>query len=305
VSGRVRAAWLAGCLLGSALGCKSPAPAPPASAPAEAPALAELVREHNERVGRFQELYVSGQAELRWRDEKGSHFEHCRVEIYWRPPFRTGVNLTKVGERFLWLGSDETRWWAFDLASSPTTLTLGAHGDDEALEGAPLGIQPLALLDLMGLGRWEANGAGTVAWSAEEAGWTFDVVGEGGPVRVVIDAQTRLPKRTAALDAAGEPALVGELEDYETVETEGMSPGASPKCPKRVALRRDASHGRITLFLEGPTGRSDLVKDGHFDLDRLQRLLKPERVVKSSEDAAEEAEPNDEGAPDATREPDS
>jgi hypothetical protein len=243
-----------------------------------APSWAEVVAKQNERVLRFQDFFMSGQAELRWTDDR-VHFEYCRIELFWRPPSWTGVSLTKAGERFLWLGSDPERYWVFELSINPTRLTIGRHAETGDGANAPLGIRPLALLDLMGLGQFPSQGEETVWWSDEDNRWAVMSEGPTGRFEIHVDPATLLPLRTYLLDSERNRQIVCDLSDYETVQTEGVGPGGTPQCPTKVSLRRLGTDDRIDLHFSEPKGKSTLVKDGLFDIERLRRLMKPAVVV--------------------------
>lgn len=250
------------------------------------PTAAAIVAAQNRRSAQFEDLHVTGQAELRWTHDGRNRFEYCRVELFWRPQAWTGVSLTKAGERFLWLGSDPEHFWVFDLASDPTRAVIGRHEQMLAAERAPLGLRPLGLIDLLGVSTVEAAGE-TVWWSGEDQCWGVIVRGLAGPFELHVDPATMLPRRTYQLSPTGERLLVCDLGEEATVEAVGVGPAESPKFPLKVTLRRvGAGSGdgqdRIDLFLTEPRGRSAVVKDGLFDLDRLKRLLKPE-VIEGAE----------------------
>ncbi len=253
------------------------------------PTSEEIVRIHNLNVDRFKELYGRGQAELHWRDGNGdTRFEFCRVELFWRPPRNVGVNLTKVGERFLWLGSNDSQFWIFDLASEPRTLQIGLHS--AAVDGrvdSPMGLSPLMLLDLMGLGHVEANGE--VRWSPDPTGWTLDARADGGPIRIVVDPKTLQIIQVTALGEDGLARLSSDLDELKTVDTNGVSPAESPKFPTRVRLRRVGSDDRVDLYFDVPTGRSGMVNENLFDIERLKKLLKPEVIKAVNEPIAGDA----------------
>ena len=77
----------------------------------------------NQRASIFRILESSGTIELRRTDEDGTSFDSCALDL-WRKGEEFALRLKKFGERFLWVGSDGSDWWVFELAAEPSRLVV-------------------------------------------------------------------------------------------------------------------------------------------------------------------------------------
>jgi hypothetical protein len=252
------------------------------------PTYAAIAKAHNERVAQLQQMYAVGTIEFRWKDDKGSHFENGHAELWLSLPRRTALRIDKVGEVLLWLGSDDERYWFFDLLSKESLLKVGRH--DEAIADVEattvLGMRPLMMLDLLALTTLPVEGPeDTASLDAKRNAWVVHVDGrgEGGSsLRMYFDRATMLPMRVEVLDAAGVIRTSSSLRRYQSVTQQGMSPAAFPKIATLIDLfasTDDPSNGSVKLALNEATGFiGDQPLDRVFDLERLTSALKPARV---------------------------
>jgi hypothetical protein len=273
------------------VGCASTpkSPGPPAEPP---PTYQSLAESHNARVAKLQQLYATGSIEFRWKDDKGRHFETGHAELWLSLPRQTALRIDKVGEVLLWLGSDDERYWFFDLLSKETSLRVGRHDEAEVkLDGADgLGMRPLVLLDLLALTPLPVSEADpTVAYAEVQKAWMVHIEstqdGSGTDHvarRVYFDQTSLLPVRVELLNSHGEVALSSSLRRYESVRQAGVSPLAFPKLAKLVDIFQagdDETDGSIKLALDEGTGIvDDQPLDRVFDVVRLSNALKPQRI---------------------------
>ena len=235
---------------------------------------------------------LKGVIEIRWRDDRGNHFEQGNMEFWIRMPWHTALRVTKVGDTYLWLGSDEEHYWLFDLFSDVETLHVGRH--DQPKLGAESGrsafdVQPPALLDLLGLTPIESpmNAEGDAAYDAEHKAWVVESPGKGGLMRIYFDVQTKLPKRIESLSAKDEVKLHSTLSRYASVTMQDMAPIAFPKIAEWVNIvsvpedDSDAAQpqGDVTIAINEAEGYADPEQLGRvFDLQRLIKSLEPARI---------------------------
>ncbi|MFO0873944.1 MAG: hypothetical protein U0575_08240, partial [Phycisphaerales bacterium] len=224
----------------AATGC-GPKPIEPPPIPAPGPSSSEpfgsvwnrAMEAQARRRNALRTLMATGQVELRWHDDDGSHFEFCRGELFLRLPDDTALSLTKVGERFLWLGSDESQRWLFDMRNRDATLWLvdaGSFAADGSFvppaaphrESATLPIAHVSVIDLLGLMEFPPlEDLDSVSEDASDAP-RVEFTGQGGPVRVVIDGATSLPRAVEVLGDDGSVLVRSAFEAYEPVEREGL-----------------------------------------------------------------------------------
>lgn len=254
-----------------------------------------MAAQANRRRG-LEKFVASGPVELRWTDSDGDHWENCRGEIFLRMPDETALSLTKVGERFLWLGSASGRRWLFDLRSRDATLWIvesGAGFDQEGgfvppaaprRGGAPLPISQLSLIDLLGLMEFPPFTDLDAVRDDTGLAPRVEFMGQGGPVRVTLDPATGLPRDVEVLADDGSVLVHSAFEAYESVERPGQPPGALPKWPSRVIVTAprpagDATPGdEIKLFMTPSPRGDDRVVDRLFDLEALKQTFKPVRI---------------------------
>ncbi|MCA9283916.1 MAG: hypothetical protein KDA22_01785 [Phycisphaerales bacterium] len=264
------------------LGCATPpdtggtAPAPSSDALPEGPTSTAIVSAQTARLAKLLPLHASGQVELRWVDEDGSHFEFCRGDLFAAAGPLVALDLRKAGERFLFLGCDAQRSWAFDLRAAPRRLDVWPHGTAAQREQAA-GVSALDLVDLTGLGPFRIAD-GEPEYEPASGQWTVKAEGLGGPIRVWVERNWLVPVRIDALDEVGNTRLSSTLEEYRGIDRPGLPPGALPRLPERVRIvapQRDTSV-MLSLATADPDGSA--VAPGLFDLERLVRILRPEDV---------------------------
>ena len=137
------------------VGCESTPTVDHSSPPTDPPTYAEIADLNNHRVRQLQKTWSYGVLELRWEDEQGSHSEpQVDVEMWFELPDMSALRVDKLGEVFFWAGSDERRFWVFNLLDKNNKTAIirerkdtrrnpGGRGDPggEALEifGIPPG----------------------------------------------------------------------------------------------------------------------------------------------------------------------
>lgn len=263
---------------------------------AEFPILRELVDRHNQRVAALEKTYSQGVIELNWIDAEGDHFEQASLEMWLQHPLRTAVRIEKFSEVILWLGSDDQRWWLFDLISKEKSLTSGPHQS----EGTPtsvgaFGVRPAALIDLLGLTplAQDTPPDDRAGYDAVNDSWIVDAVGQGGAMRVHFHRKLLLPVRVEHLDASGRVAVYSELaiNRYQSARVPGIAAIRHPKMPGLIDVRGVPSNpiqgerpagsldGWMKIALNETTGVVDeTTMQRVFDLERLSRAMRVDRV---------------------------
>ena len=257
----------------------TPAPVP------DAPSYQSLAQSHNDRVAKLQHMYATGSIEFRWKDDKGSHFENAHAELWLSLPRRTALRIDKVGEVVIWVGSDEERYWFFDLLSKETSLRVGRHDEPmrEIDAAAGLGLGPLALLALLALTPLPDGGESPpVTFDSARKAWMIEVPGNRHLRRMWFDVSSLLPSRVEIINDAGQVQVSSSLREYRSVTQVGMSPLAFPKLATLVDIFTaddDSRNGSVKLALDEMTGDvEDQPMDRVFDLARLNAALKPQSI---------------------------
>ena len=281
----------AAAVLGAALAAScapkatDPVPAPPRTADAPPlPTRDRIVASERARVGGLRVLHARGVAELRWSDAQGDHFEQGDADLRWCAGRGIAVSVSKLGDRHLWVGSDGSRWWRFDLKSSPTRLVTGrvagAGGDAAqggALHGLVHGVPGPRALGLLALEPSE----GAVATERDGVAW-FAIPPEGAArAEAGFDPRTLAPVAVRMVAASGASLEVTFSETFG-VDTAGAAPGAWPRIPRRARLRAGGPDDPpVTLQLSLDIAAADAEAAGRevlYDLEALRGRFAPETV---------------------------
>ena len=257
--------------------------APPEITPVAAEDYRRFCSVQNQRAAIVQVLESSGTIELRQSSEDGSSFDSCSLDL-WRSDQDFALRLNKFGERFLWIGSDGTDWWVFELAAEPSRLvvlpidvqgavTLGAQ---ESLLG------PRRLLQMSGLLALDPEAPPEGIESTEDGLFAFElssqVPGEWARMRWEVDPKRMLPRRITALDPEGAVLLTATLDGYEPIPARDLPIGAWPQFARKVLMKDGSGETDVRLYFNKPNARGKRIKPGLFDLQRLITTFKPSKV---------------------------
>lgn len=259
--------------------------------PGPAPEYRSLANAHNARVAQLERVYADGVIEIRWQDRKGRHLEQGNMELWFQQPSQTALRVEKLGEVLLWVGSDDTRYWFFDMLGDETVLRTGTH--DEPIKAAAsnaFNVRPLVLLDLLGFAVLPVapTTEPAVEFDPKNRTWAVEFQGRASRLRMHFDPATLMPTRMESLTSAGEPALISTLSRYESVFQKGKSPAAFPKMPEVIKIVSQPTNddqtqsGEVGFFVNEATTEIDRVELTRvFDLERLIKGMAPARIEKT------------------------
>ncbi len=257
-------------LLGSLLIVSCRIQSGPDAGALDVPRYEVLAAAHNKRVERLGRISARGVIELWWTDDDGDHFEQGDVDVWIMLPRRTALNISKVGHRLMWIGSDDQQTWLFDFRDGVTTLHLAAG--DQLMADGPVPFEPTHLLDLGGLTPLPAAG-GEVRYDKDHDAWA--VTAADRPT-LVLDKDSLLPVRAELLDDQGRILFYSTLKRsrYERVDLAGRSPLDGPMFPTLVNIKATDGGLKVQLSARGPADSG--VKPDFFDLDWLKSRFKPQ-----------------------------
>lgn len=246
-----------------------------------APSYEAIAARHNDRLDRMTAVYAAGSIDLRWTDDNGKHFENSRAKVWIDLPDRTAMDIQKLGERLMWLGSNGSATWMVDFSNDETVLYLyDANNDADRDQAVRLPIQPQALVKLFGLGRLPVEFPGpspAVTYDSQRQAWVVTVPDRQQQLRLYLDRGSLLPIRVELLS----PDLVVlmhstlPLRRYEPVQITGAVPGTQPRFPTLVDIVYADGSGSVKVAVRGPT---DAVKERYFDLDWIKHRFAPDRI---------------------------
>lgn len=274
--------------------CQAPGPADDGDdAPLSEIDRLALIHRYNARADAVTRVWTRGNLTAEWFEPDGKRrWEQGNITLILRKPRDLALSVHKVGETFLWLGSNDEKYWAFELAppdEQPTTLTYGRHAHAAATAARERGLplRPDQIIDLLGIAPLPANVNGPTR-VPDGASFTLAMppaAGDPAATRTewTTDAEM-LPThiRITARGAAGEERLIeATLSNHRPLRQTGRPPGAWPLIPTRIEVSVPESRATVTLILEDPSdGRDyDRVSDIQFDLDALTDIHQPQRVI--------------------------
>jgi len=273
-----------------ATGCAT-GPTSPADRPLNLLAYHELAAQHDKNLARINQLWARAVVELHWKDEQGKHFEQGDGNLMVVLPNRVALSIGKLGNTMLWVGSDNNRYWLFDLRDEPHVY-VGSHAaaDHRNPLNLPIPVRPLDLIQLTGLVPITPPPPGAtpkVDW--DEGCYLIEPPGQQR--RLWLDPQTARSTRIELLTAAGQSRVVCRLSRWRRMTLDGIAPGGFPWVATRMEIQLIGEDATVTLFLSEPTdGRADnRIKPRAFSLDHLTQVFKPRRYVDL--DAQEQADP--------------
>lgn len=246
-----------------------------------APSYETIAARHNDRLDRMTAVYATGSVDLRWTDENGKHFESGHAKVWFVLPDRTALDVQKLGERLMWLGSNGSASWMVDFGNDETVLYLyDANSDADTDRAVRPPIHPHTLVKLFGLGRLPAEFPGSspaVTYDSQRQAWVFVVPDQQQLLRLYFDRESLLPIRVEVLS----PDLVVlmhstlRLRRYEPVQITGAVPGTQPRFPTLVDIIYADGSGSVKVAVRNPT---DAVQERYFDLDWIKRAFAPDRI---------------------------
>ena len=276
----LRLAVLCTLMLASMAGCHGSGPRNDAGmAP---PSIRTLTERQQVRTRKMSELQSGGTLELRTRDETGTTFEECALEL-WRDDASFALRLRKLGERFLWVGSDGQAWWIFELMAEPVRLVVLPPGETGGFSVGPGKglLNPDRLLHLAGLLPYDQIDEDTLGF--DDLGrvrftTVSDSKGTWRRTRWHLDRKTLLPAEIVALNDEDEVLAIARLSAYEPIAARDMPLGAWPQFPRKVYLTLADEGADVRLFFNRPSARGTGIRPRLFDLEQLMKTFRPGEV---------------------------
>ena len=185
------------------------------------------------------------------------------------------MNISKFGERIMWLGAGAGRAWLFDMRAEEGVLYCASEGEGWTLgaEGG-LPVTPARLLGLAGL-KALPDGPATVAYAPADDAWVVWLESDRGDRLVFLDRGSGLPVRVEERDSDGQVRASStiKLARYEPVRSGGLPGG--PAFPTLIDISTTGGGGAVRLALRSP---NDEVEERFFDLEWLTRMFAPRRM---------------------------
>ncbi|MGH7133030.1 MAG: hypothetical protein ACREJO_13905 [Phycisphaerales bacterium] len=265
-----------------------------------APPYAEVARAYNQRIAGLTQMRGSAVVRIDYVNEKGDR-ERTQGEglIQIVTPDRLALGIGKVSTTLFWLGSDDKRYWWFDLTGDTRVAFVGTHDRFDPELGQRLGIvaPPRDLIRLLSvLPLPEGPKAGRTDRSSDGAYvGVFLPLAAGGTQRFWLDPNDYFPKQVDLLDASGACTLRAKLERPVMVTT--STGGNLPRLPGRITIHHLASNALFILDLDDLTDGKDRISPKAFEFDELVKTFHPDKIVNLDERSRPPATPSTPPAP--------
>jgi hypothetical protein len=277
--------------VGALFGCdhskvkgEGPPVAPVARGPV--PAYAQVAGVYNARVRRLERLACPVGVVVHGRDDRGNALrEQVEGNLQLALPANVALRLDKVSQTVFYLGSNETKYWWFDLTGDKTAL-VGSHekATPEAVASFGLPVHPLDLLEVLAIKpipdpNAEQATHAMLVWSKDGKYLGLTLPGRwGGERRFWLDPQTFDPVRVELIDKAGVLAVAGALSKYAQVEV-ASDTTVHPWMATQFDVELPAQQATAVLTLVRPVNPGESQRAKLFDLDGLLKYYKIQKVV--------------------------
>jgi hypothetical protein len=250
------------------------------------PAYAQVAGAYNARVVRLERLACPVGVVVHAKDDRGNPLrEQVEGNLQLALPANVALRLDKVGQTVFYLGSNETKYWWFDLTGDKSAL-VGSHAKatPEAVASFGLPVHPLDLLEVLAIKPIPADGSeqathATLAWSKNGKYLGLTLPGRwGGQRRFWLDPKTYDPVRVELIDKSGGVAVAGALSRYAPVEVAGDAT-VHPLMATQFDVELPTQQATAVLTLVRPENPGDAQRPKLFDLDGLLKYYRIQKVV--------------------------
>src|SRR4051812_43924162 len=196
-----------------------PTPTEPPILRGPVPPYATVATAYNARVTRLERIAAAGDVRVHYKNDSGNPLsEQCESNVQLALPANVAIRLDKVGQAIFYLGSNETRYWWFDLTNEKSAL-VGSHDKPtpESVAAFGLPVHPLDLLEVFAIKPVPAPDSeqathASLAWSRDARSLGITLPGRWqGQRRFWLDPNTYDPIRVELLDRSGHIAASAVL----------------------------------------------------------------------------------------------
>lgn len=263
-------------------GCAQPKP-PLDEPPGPLPTVSDVVARYNARVERLEAIESPIELVVTAMDSAGKATrEQGEGNLKMVRPRQVALRVDKVSQTFFWLGSNDERYWWFDLRGDEKVALIGTHEKARAEVAARFGlpVHPADLLDLAGVAPLvEGDVAGALRWASDGKHVVLELPGRWGAKRLTIDPVSGEASRVEMLSLDQSVVASSRLEGYVRVPVRG-SAAASARMATRVFAEVPSAKATVELIIHTPVNNgAERIKPANFDYVDLKKRMGIEREV--------------------------
>jgi len=246
------------------------------------PTVQEVIAKYNARVERLEAVESPVELVIRAKDGEGKETkEQGEGNLKMVRPKKIALRIDKVAQTFFWLGSNDEKYWWFDLRGEEEVALVGTHAKARPEVAARFGlpVHPIDLLDLAGVAPLEGADKASISRAKDGRSVVVEVPGRWGVKRLTIDAKSGEASAVEILDAAGSVVVSSRLEKYEAVKVRGDAAATARMATKLVAEVPSAS-ASVELLIHTPVNNGAArIKEANFVYEELKRVLGAQREI--------------------------
>lgn len=272
------------------VGCAQNTPLPEPVAPM--PTVSQVIEKYNARVDRLEAIESPVELVIRATDAEGKETkEQGEGNLKMVRPKKIALRIDKVAQTFFWLGSNDEKYWWFDLRGEEKIALVGTHAKATPEIAARFGlpVHPVDLLDLAGVAPLEASQNASIRRADDGRQVVVVLDGRWGAKRLTINPANGEASAVEILDRDGKVLVSSRLEKYEAVKVRGDA-AAAPRMATRMYADIPSARATVELLIHTPANNGAArIKGANFEYDELKRIHGAQREVDL--DAAETPTP--------------
>jgi len=279
---RVIAAVLLVAMTAAVVGCRSGGTKRPS--PMSDELITQIIESHNERVGSIDRLWARVSVRIKGTDARGGGFEeqgegHLQVTR----PDQVSLTIGKLGETYFAYGSNNDRYWMFDLSDSDRRIALVGAIENLTPNRADeigLSVHPGDLISSLGIEPIDPERIVATRWDEESARIVISVPSRWGVTEYWFDPDRGLPGLVRSLDEQGELIADSELSRYKGLLGDQRR-ASGVLVPGKVEISRGGAGAKngdfVRIELSEPSQRA--IKGMVYNPDRLVRAYRIHEIV--------------------------
>jgi len=246
------------------------------------PSVQDVIARYNSRVERLEAIESPVELVIRATDAAGKETkEQGEGNLKMVRPRKIALRIDKVAQTFFWLGSNDEKYWWFDLRGDEKVALVGTHAKAKPEVAARFGlpVHPVDLLDLAGVAPLEGGERASISWAKDGRHVVVEMPGRWGVKRLTIEPKSGEASAVEILDAAGSVVVSSRLEKYEAVKVRGDA-AATARMATRLFAEVPSAKASVELLIHSPVNNGAArIKDANFVYDELKRVLGAEKEI--------------------------